>query len=72
MGHSYERWRTSNRKAYELEQWIRYVVRPPSYRDVTRAELELAKQLRAGADELFFVAMSEIDAEVTKALSDVR
>lgn len=69
MGDSYERWRIADRKAYELERWIRTVVRPPSCRDVTRAEQDLARQLRAQADELFIAAMRELDAEVRAAVA---
>jgi hypothetical protein len=69
MSDTYQRWRTADRKAYELEQWLRIAVRPPSCREVTRAELELAKELRAAADDLFIAAMRELDAEVAKAVA---
>ena len=69
MGDAYEQWREADRKAHELELWIRSNRARSNSIGATSADIERAKQLRAESDRLFELAMREMHAKVHNALA---
>ena len=60
MADKFEQWREADRRAHQLECWVRTFGSRSNFNNIPRPTFLRAKELRAQADKLFPEAMREM------------